>query len=392
MCVVFVCFVCVESEEGFKGEEGMGTRSSGGVEVSGGGGDVLELEESVEQLSVIFEGTSRKVLREVLVAHSGDLERTVEYLVAGGDRGGAGRLEDDEAYARRLQEEMYAEYERGRLGTGDRHRGSSGRFYVRDSTRSSRSGSAGGRLTSGFNFDDLNSEQVEVVVTNIKEIVVPALQEQISGVEFPPVENSTDKLNFELRRVSVYNFAIPLDQVEVKLSGGAIDIKVVNVDIELEVGSWRYERMSLPRIKDTGSARATLKDVNVRLIVIEGQNYHQPLDVSRKQSQYRAERSSSLTDPTHSYVLPSISSLLCDHFPSLAPLPDLPMNLQVRECHVEIGKVILKTSETKRSWLYNLLAVVFRPVLKSSAEQVLKQSIVEAVQDQAGDWGTWVNG
>mmetsp|Transcript_11806 Transcript_11806/g.36016 ORF Transcript_11806/g.36016 Transcript_11806/m.36016 type:complete len:305 (+) Transcript_11806:111-1025(+) len=303
------------------------------------------MEESVEAMQAVFPGQSREGLMAVLKTHGGNVDLAMNYLLLkdgneratgrGGDRRGfdvrtsQDATAQDEEIARQLQEEMFG----GDGWTRGCGRASSG--YVRDSTRDYYSAPM-------FSLERMSPEQVADIVKNIKEIVVPALQGQIAGVVFPPIENSTEKLHYSLQELRISKFDIPVDSVDVKISGTTVYIEVQKVDLELEVGTWKYEKTTRPRIHDTGSAKAFLKDVDAVMKLVEGSSIDNPL--------------------------------------------------KVEDCDVKVGRVTLKTSESRASWLYNSLAVLFRPALKSSAEQTLQVSLTDAIQQQAGDWSRWVNG
>eukprot|EP00179_Madagascaria_erythrocladioides_P018950 CAMPEP_0198353350 /NCGR_PEP_ID=MMETSP1450-20131203/111005_1 /TAXON_ID=753684 ORGANISM="Madagascaria erythrocladiodes, Strain CCMP3234" /NCGR_SAMPLE_ID=MMETSP1450 /ASSEMBLY_ACC=CAM_ASM_001115 /LENGTH=272 /DNA_ID=CAMNT_0044059477 /DNA_START=17 /DNA_END=835 /DNA_ORIENTATION=- len=190
-----------------------------------------------------------------------------------------------------------------------------------------------------FNFAD--PAQRREIVNNIKEIVVPGLCEQLTEMVIPDVDNETDRMKFSLRRVQVQSLNLRPEDVDVETLADGIRVRVADFSVELDVAAWSFERTAMPRLRDSGAARVSLSAVSASMSML-------PNNVP-------GEPEVRMTDP-----------------------------------EVHIGQIRLRFAESRAAWIYNAIAMTFRPVIKAVAERALRETIASAVEGQVDDWSDWI--
>lgn len=183
---------------------------------------------------------------------------------------------------------------------------------------------------------------VAQMVANLKEIVVPALQTQLSGLELPEVSGATERMSYTLSGIRARSVRIPIENVETEFvnEDHTIRIHASHIDVSISIDRWSYERGRL--LRDSGSASASFADITAAIV----------LNVDE-------------TDG-------SVSIGEC-------------------KCSIE-GAVNIHTDESRISWVYNILTVVLRTPLKNALQLALTNAVRDNLEVQVREWTQWQTG
>jgi len=121
--------------------------------------------------------------------------------------------------------------------------------------------------TNHFDYDQelqFGSSFHRFLLEEIRENLIPRLKERVGSAQIPEFEDSFDGgkavgvIEFGVEEISVEELVIPLDNIHVSFSDPTIVIVWNNVSASLRRFQWFYRKNVFPRIKDNGSANASI--------------------------------------------------------------------------------------------------------------------------------------
>lgn len=258
-------------------------------------------------------GATDDVLLRVLALNANDVQAACEYILALSDAGIP--LDDLEPDDTDVEGHRSADVSSGPLNSSQRSH-------------------------PGMFVDLSDPVRAQQVIDGLKEIVVPALQHQLSGLVFPDLTGETGRCSYALCGMRLNEFNIDMPNVHVKVNQrSAIDILAEDLSVSLAVADWSY-RVKMTPLRDTGAATASFAGVKAAV----GMRVHE-------------------TDGT----------------------------LILTDCVCKIeGAVSFRANNSRiPSWIYNLLGAVLRTVFRHSLETTLTDAIRHGLQEQLREWSTW---
>lgn len=174
----------------------------------------------------------------------------------------------------------------------------------------------------------------------MKDIVVPALKSQLSGLSFPDFVVDTERVKYSLANLTLSSISLQPDHVRVFVTDDAeVHIVAEDIAIAVDVGRWTY-RLRFPPIRDAGCAHFEFAGVKADILLRVDQ------------------RDESLT---------------------------------VGRCACSIaGAISFRAGNARLSWLYNTLAPILRSAFRPSLEATLTQAVKGALEQQLHDWSSWI--
>lgn len=256
-----------------------------------------EYEDEMETLAQMFPRRRREALGVVLLAHGGNVRRAVEYILSDPE----GAFEVDDVILNGVED--FVEY------------------------------SSTPRRPRRFEFD---VSQTAASIEEMKHVVIPELRAQLTGMEIPDVVSSSigGRVEFGIKGIRCVSLCLSPENVHVEMEREVMVITARNVSLQLSVEQWTYERISTPRLRDSGAALASLGNIMVQLSLVPG------------------ERGTG------------------------RPL------IELRHVTTRIPNVKVRISDSRASWLYNAAAAVLRPAMRNAAERALQDGIERALEDQ----------
>eukprot|EP01089_Gocevia_fonbrunei_P018910 TRINITY_DN6516_c0_g1_i4.p1 TRINITY_DN6516_c0_g1~~TRINITY_DN6516_c0_g1_i4.p1 ORF type:complete len:352 (-),score=98.20 TRINITY_DN6516_c0_g1_i4:13-1068(-) len=243
----------------------------------------------------------------------------------------------DEEYAKKLQEELNGGSEDERLARSLQSQ------WSQPTYNNNGNNNAAGleAMMANFDISKLGKEELAEITSAIKEQMIPVLLQQLKGLEIPEVDETVEAgkkfgpIAFGLSGIKVEEVEIPKDKVTMELEGQQIELKIVEIKLDLQKFDWHYKKEKFPKLKDSGHATCGVSEVvvNVRL------NW--------------AIRNGS-------------------------------PNITVSLCEVKIGSLSLKISGTIASVVYNIIVAAFKKLIKAQLEKAMAEMVHSAVTEHAG--------
>lgn len=179
---------------------------------------------------------------------------------------------------------------------------------------------------------------LQPLLNNIKEIVVPALKHQLTGLRFPDIRGEEERISYSLTGLQLTSISLDSSNISLAVHDTQmIDVVARSVSLAMNIAQWSY-RMRMPPIRDTGRAAAAFSGVKVSMIFRIG--------------------------------------------------ADGVLSLGDCACRIE-GDVSFRANDAKMSWLYNTLARVLKTAFRPQLESTLSQAVKHGVQSQLEDWTNW---
>lgn len=164
----------------------------------------------------------------------------------------------------------------------------------------------------------------------LRDIIVPALHAHFRELSFGDVSDTSGGIPYTLRDVRVVALSLPPENIIVRVVDGKLRVQVVNMFLQLGVGRWSYEANAYLGIRDAGKMEASVNGLGAVAHLT-------PRESSRG----------------------SISAT-------------------VGEVVVDVeGAVRVRAEGSGADWMYNAIAVVFKPLIVS----YIKESVAELVQE-----------
>jgi len=187
-------------------------------------------------------------------------------------------------------------------------------------------------------LENIDSTVMEEILGSVKSSVVPLMLKQLSAMTIPKISEQIDAgklgvVDITVDQVKVSNANVPEESIDISVDKSRIRIKVQDISASLQQFQWSYDKHSFPKMKDSGNADASLADTEILA----------ELDIGMD----------NIGNPT----------------------------MTITKCDVKIGKLDMKISGTRASFLYNTVLGMFKKSIKSSLEQSLSQLITNSVND-----------
>lgn len=191
---------------------------------------------------------------------------------------------------------------------------------------------------------------IQTVIHNLIEVVVPSLRQRLTGMSLPTIQvhrdghddrNTTttnDRLQYALEDMKITSFNLQQDDISTNLQNNTINIIARNIDVDISIGHWSYRvKFPFPPIRDSGHATLQFRNVYVS-VTLQQQQQH----------------------------------------------------IAVPQCACTIaGGFNFQTSNSRLSWLYNGIASAARNALRRTVQDALENAIRGAIEEQLTDWTSW---
>eukprot|EP01102_Stenamoeba_stenopodia_P010763 TRINITY_DN3269_c0_g4_i3.p4 TRINITY_DN3269_c0_g4~~TRINITY_DN3269_c0_g4_i3.p4 ORF type:complete len:394 (+),score=124.53 TRINITY_DN3269_c0_g4_i3:3068-4249(+) len=186
-------------------------------------------------------------------------------------------------------------------------------------------------------------EMEKMAIDMFRNQMIPMMVQQLKNVTIPAFTNTEEWGEFGISEIEIAELKFPTDKVVIEginvaeiLSNFAasrtLHIKIVEIDLSTKQFGWHYKKSSFPKMKDKGTAIASLKGGTVAM------------DLEMQLS-------------------------------SLLEYPPVPRGRATR-CAVTFGSLKMKTGNTKAKFLYNAALGFFSDAIKKRLCAILQEFIL----------------
>jgi len=185
-------------------------------------------------------------------------------------------------------------------------------------------------------LEQIDAGVMSEMIAGVKGSVIPLLLQQLQALEVPAVEEQIDAgklglIKLSLDQIHVANANVPEDSVNISVEGVNIKIAAKEITARLQQFKWAYEKITFPKVKDSGNADASVTEATIQVILqIASDEYGNP-------------------------------------------------SFTVSQCEVNAGKLDIKISGSLASFMYNTLLGLFKKSIKSTLETSLAEMITSSV-------------
>jgi hypothetical protein len=176
----------------------------------------------------------------------------------------------------------------------------------------------------------LTPDQKKMVVTSLRQQMLPLLLSQLNQMQIPRISDTTDtslgKISFDVNTITLADVVLPAEELQVNMQNASLTINADQIAAKLNQFDWSYRKHSFPKLKDGGHADARIADTSVSITI----NF-----------------AGSVTNPV----------------------------LDVTRCEARVGKIDVKISGSAVSFLYNLLIAAFSTSIKRTVEGMMKNML-----------------
>lgn len=184
---------------------------------------------------------------------------------------------------------------------------------------------------------NLSDPHTLVILTNIKDIVVPSLTSFLEGTPFPDITARADRLTYSLSGLNLNSLRLDVANVTIEIiSPSRILVRARQASLALHVQNWSY-RLRFPPLRDSGSANVSCTGVSADLTL----------------------------------------TVECDG------------SISVADCVCRVGNVMFRANNARFSFLYNTLAPIVRAQLRTVVENGLHSALRTCLEDQVSHWRGW---
>ncbi|PXF40595.1 hypothetical protein BWQ96_09699 [Gracilariopsis chorda] len=181
--------------------------------------------------------------------------------------------------------------------------------------------------------------QMDSLVSTLKHIVVPALHAHFEELVLPDTTDQTASILYSLQHVQVTALSLPNVTVRPAPDRKSVFLTVLNAQLELHVGSWKYESRGIVPVNDAGQARLSVQGLTILLKL----------------------------EPRWSH--------------------DGTARINVSECNVTVdGVTRFKTYGAKADWAYSAIALVLKPLVLSYVKEAIADSVSRALALYLRQW------
>jgi len=185
----------------------------------------------------------------------------------------------------------------------------------------------------GIDQSSLNS-----LLDQIKEHIVPVVEEQFNDMELPEFEDTFDvpklgEISFGCDSIKLHSFTFPPGDIRLTLENNNIRFIAEQISAELNSFAWAIKQKSFPKINEKGEATASLSGGSVNILL---------------------------------QVVMNASGI----------------SLNVASTSVKVGKLNVKVTGNSKKFIYNLIINVVVRLLKTQIEKALSKLIREAINEQ----------
>ncbi|KAI0563829.1 Lipid-binding serum glycoprotein [Gracilaria domingensis] len=185
----------------------------------------------------------------------------------------------------------------------------------------------------------LDQTQMDNLVSTLRDIVVPALQAHFEELILPDTNDETASIAYSLKHLQVTGLSLPKVTVRPALDRKFVFVNVLNAQLELHLGQWRYQSQGIVPLQDQGQARLSVQGLNILLKL----------------------------QPRWSF--------------------DGGANVVVSDCHVTVdGVVRFKTYGAGATWAYNAVAVVLKPLVLSYVKEAIADTVTRSLTLYLREW------
>lgn len=188
-------------------------------------------------------------------------------------------------------------------------------------------------------IDLSDPESAQVLLNNLKEIVIPSLTNHLKDLTFPDLVGEAERLKYSLARLRLEKIHVPSEAITLQVEPNEEVVAYAkSLDLDVVVEEWAY-RVRFPPLHDSGRAVISFTgiDITVRIAVQDDGK------------------------------------------------------VIVKDCKCSIqGGFNFRANKAKLSWLYNVLVPIFRTPLTRSLESTVEQAVKVGIEEQLEDWSSWV--
>ncbi|GJD10470.1 hypothetical protein Gasu2_46590 [Galdieria sulphuraria] len=179
------------------------------------------------------------------------------------------------------------------------------------------------------------------LVETIKQRILPQLRDKVVGMRFPDFESSGPNHSYALQQMILSRVIFPPDKLRLHSDHeqGIYQLCCNDIKLYIDIGLWKYEAVNHWKVKDQGSAIASLTKVALVL--------------------------------SFRFLVDADTGLL---------------QVSLLTCKVTVGKAKLRFADTSSKWLYNLIALVFHGQLKRIASKALEEYSKQVMEEQLQIW------
>lgn len=181
--------------------------------------------------------------------------------------------------------------------------------------------------------------QMDSLVCTLRDIVIPALQAHFEELVLPDTTDQTASILYTLQHLQVTALSLPNVAVRPASDRQSVFLSVLNAQLELHVGSWKYESRGIVPVNDAGQARLSVQGLTILLKL----------------------------EPRWSH--------------------DGTARINISECNVTVdGVARFKTYGAKADWAYNAIALVLKPLVLSYVKEAIADSVSRALSMYLSQW------
>lgn len=179
------------------------------------------------------------------------------------------------------------------------------------------------------------------LVETIQQRILPQLRDKVVGMRFPDVEANGTNYSYSLQQMILSRMTLPAEGIKLHSDHeqGIYQLCCNDIKLYIDIGLWKYETVNHWKIKDQGTAIASLTKVALLLSF----RFHVDSDTGLLQ-------------------------------------------VSLLTCKVTVGKAKLRFADTSSKWLYNIIALVFHGQLKKIASKALEDYSKNVVEEQLQIW------
>ncbi|GJQ08522.1 hypothetical protein GpartN1_g707.t1 [Galdieria partita] len=179
------------------------------------------------------------------------------------------------------------------------------------------------------------------LVETIKQRILPQLRDKVVGMRFPDFETSGTNHSYSLQQMILSRVTFPPEKIKLHsdYEHGTYQLCCNDIQLYIDIGLWKYEAVNHWKVKDQGSAVASLTKVSLVL--------------------------------SFRFLVDADTGLL---------------QMSLLTCKVTVGKAKLRFGDTSSRWLYNLIALLFHGQLKKIASKALEDYSKQVMEEQLQIW------
>jgi len=209
------------------------------------------------------------------------------------------------------------------------------------------------------------------LVGTAKDACLDFLLEYLPSMPVPPIDGEHDMLEYSIKNLDLSGFHLRKEDVTVTLgdltsdqSQPVLAIEAANISAQFTSLQWSYKQKYFPYLEGSGSADAHVSQAAIQLSL-----------QLRRQIRTRKGKSGGGSGDGEDYL----SRLLVTQGRKDAPSLIWEPVLMLSDCKIAIPSLELEVKEDRLSWVYNVLASLFR----SSVREYVMASLHSTIEENA---------